>query len=110
MSTTWQIEMADLPAYLAASRVISAPFCGLSMITADGGFPDSFFAIVSVGDGRLPLEVTGNAFALIATLASGPHGRVIVLHRRGCEGLFDAAGLFNEHDAPLVVEKLRGQG
>jgi len=109
MSTSWITTMATLPPELAAARVLSAPFCGLSMVAACDGYPDEFFAIIEAAGGQLPCEVTGAAFALLATLSTGPHARVLVLHRKGSEGRYDAAGLFSAEDALAVVERLRGQ-
>lgn len=110
MTSSWITTMATLPPDLAAARVLSAPFRGLSMVGACDGYPDEFFAIIEAAGGQLPCEVTGAAFALLATLATGPHASVLVLHRKGSDGPYDAAGLFSSEDAIAVVERLRAKG
>lgn len=108
-TSTWSITMAELPPELATAKVISAPFCGLSMVEASDGYEASFFAAIAVeGGGQLPIQVTAGAFVLIASIVSGPHEEVLVLCRRGDNELFDTAGLFSAGTARRVAENLCG--
>lgn len=106
-STSWAITMADLPPEFASARIISAPFCGMSMIEACDGYPASFFAVIALeSGGQLPIQVSPGAFLLLASIASGPHETVLVLCRRGENELFDMAGLFSHSNAMHVAEGL----
>jgi hypothetical protein len=100
--------MVDAPAEIASARVVSAPFCGLSMVDASDGYPPTYFAIIAVEGGQLPVEVSPGALFLIASIVTAPHESTLVLSRKSENDLFECGGVFSAGAAENVARGLSG--
>lgn len=64
--TDYVLTMGELPPELATARVLSGEFRGLSMVVASDGYPDSWFVLVRMETGDLPVQLGKQDFLAVA--------------------------------------------
>lgn len=102
----WTVRMADAPPEFETTTLLTGDLLGISAVV-EPGRSTHYTAIVRVGDMGCPLEVTPQAFVILAQLLEGERVRDVrlVIGREAPGKPFDTVhGLYTYEQARMVAQ------